>query len=370
MHVRLAMQAGHFEFLPFRPCRCHLVKVTIVMKVDNPRSALLSDFEVLLLLKEMEDQQQSSKGGASDLTQANLEEGMAKVPDNLRTVQYATMSTLCQPSRACLYQQAEHIQTFHTALKKAGFIGGRRAAGSAKSAPQQQRQDESIVEEDMEADSDVDLPASSRNKKRRSATSSARKSKRAKKDAEDPSMRSSPPQDTNEAQDADYNAEERGPDEILPDRALTKAERLMLVNHVPRNLVELHTLVEELEMRFTESQIHELLNLVHSNLPLPLTEEEASHPNAEHNMQTEEEEQQYEEEGEERAAVDWDTLEANDRDQSIVQKSNGLFIGGDQEEEEDYDEQNAIVDDDEWINDHVGRGGGDDLDGPGGADED
>lgn len=58
------------------------------MKILNPRSALLSDFEVLLLLKEMEDQQHDAKA-AADLSQASLEQGLAKVPDNLRTVQYA-----------------------------------------------------------------------------------------------------------------------------------------------------------------------------------------------------------------------------------------------------------------------------------------
>ncbi|PWN18781.1 hypothetical protein BCV69DRAFT_233772, partial [Microstroma glucosiphilum] len=160
------------------------------MKVLNARTALLSDYEVLSLLQEMEaDQQQGNERssriaeGDADDAEKRLMEKMAKVPQNLRTIQYEILSTLSQPYRPAAHQQADHIRSFHVALKAAGFIG----------------------------------------------------------------------------------------DEILPDRALTKAERLQLVNNAPRSLVELHTLVEELGERFTESQIEELMNLVATHIPIPPT---------------------------------------------------------------------------------------------------
>lgn len=362
------------------------------MKILNPRSALLSDFEVLLILKEMEDEQQNAKSSTSDLSQANLEQGLAKVPENLRTVQYATMSTLCQPSRACLYQSADHLQNFHAALRKAGFIGGRRGAGSGKQRQVDYHEEEFAADEDEEAEEET-KQSSSKSKKRRSTTSTARKSKRARQDAEDPAMRSPPPPAL-PSDSLDYNADERGPEEILPDRALTKAERLMLVNQVPRNLVELHTLVEELEMRFTESQVNELLNLVHTHLPLPLTDEEANDPDAQPPTAGEAEaDVHYEDEDEDDAynngqagqqgPVDWDTLEMNSKtqqqqhgeatnngasDESMGQAADStapLFMGGD---DDDDDEQIHAADEDEWVNEE--RGGDDDLAGPGGDDDD
>lgn len=286
-----------------------------------------------------------------------------------------TMSTLCQPSRACLYQSPEHIQNFHAALKKAGFIGGRRGASSSAKQIKVGDADEMLADED-EGEEEIAAASLSKGKKRRSTIKSgARKSKRAKQDMDDPSMKSPPPEDFAAL---DYNAEERGPDEILPDRALTKAERLMLVNQVPRNLVELHVLVEEVEIRFNESQINELLALIHANLPLPPTDEEANDPNAQQQeMQDEyaDEEAEYAEE-EDAGPVDWDTLEMNAQkpaapapaaDASMATDSAApLFMGGDEEEEEGYGQQ----DDDEWVNDHVGRGGDDDLAGPGGDDDD
>lgn len=49
---------------------------------------------------------------------------------------------------------------------------------------------------------------------------------------------------------------------------LNRSERLQIVNHAPQSIVELHTLVEELEERFHPHQIEELISLVQTYLPV------------------------------------------------------------------------------------------------------
>lgn len=49
---------------------------------------------------------------------------------------------------------------------------------------------------------------------------------------------------------------------------LNRSERLQIVNHAPQSVVELHTLVEELEERFHPNQIEELIALVQNYLPI------------------------------------------------------------------------------------------------------
>lgn len=157
-----------------------------------------------------------------------------------------------------------------------------------------------------------------------------------------------------EQQRATYNPEERGPDEILPDRALTKAERLQLVNNAPRSLVELHTLVEELGERFTESQIEELMNLVATHIPIPPTEDEVAGGAGQMN------EAAYEDESGAAAEAGADESGAG----------NGLFIGGAEDDSQYvYDEQGVGEgeDDDDFVNGT--NGGGDDLAGEGGNDD-
>lgn len=62
------------------------------MKILNPRSALLSDYEMLSLLREMDEEQHQAVGDNSSLgwalAEEKVEEAMKKVPDNLRTIQY------------------------------------------------------------------------------------------------------------------------------------------------------------------------------------------------------------------------------------------------------------------------------------------
>lgn len=81
------------------------------MKVLNARTALLSDYEVLSLLQEMEaDQQQGNERssriaeGDADDAEKRLVEKMAKVPQNLRTIQYEVRQArgVTRPSVLCV----------------------------------------------------------------------------------------------------------------------------------------------------------------------------------------------------------------------------------------------------------------------------
>lgn len=51
---------------------------------------------------------------------------------------------------------------------------------------------------------------------------------------------------------------------------LNKSERLQIVNHAPQSVVELHTLVEELQDRFQPEQIDQLLALIQMHLPVAI----------------------------------------------------------------------------------------------------
>ncbi|GAC96390.1 hypothetical protein PHSY_003970 [Pseudozyma hubeiensis SY62] len=108
---------------------------------------------------------------------------LSKVPENLRTIQYETISSLSQTTKPCAHQEAENIAAFLDELKARGY---------------------SI--NDSEA--------------RRGAL------------------------------------------------GLNRSERLQIVNHAPQSMVELHTLVEELEERFHPHQIQELISLVQTYLPI------------------------------------------------------------------------------------------------------
>lgn len=55
---------------------------------------------------------------------------------------------------------------------------------------------------------------------------------------------------------------------IEKEKRLTKGERLLLVNHAPTSEIELYSLVEEIEERFTMDQIQDLLAIVGAHLPI------------------------------------------------------------------------------------------------------
>lgn len=84
----------------------HSVGTYHVMRILKARSALLSDFEVLKVLKEMESEQKAQVNGAIELSEADDmsedalrnasttksdgddDSWLSKVPENLRTIQY------------------------------------------------------------------------------------------------------------------------------------------------------------------------------------------------------------------------------------------------------------------------------------------
>ena len=133
------------------------------------------------------------------------------------------MATLRQPDRPCHLQSADHIRSFQSALKRAGFIGGRRGT----QAPNEHQ---------------LESAATSKKRKATGRGSSRKKSKRNEESIADDEEDAQEEEEEYEQMETDHAATtSSGPGEILPDRALTKAERLQLVNHVPANLVELMT---------------------------------------------------------------------------------------------------------------------------------
>ncbi|KAJ1028707.1 hypothetical protein NDA16_001873 [Ustilago loliicola] len=168
------------------------------MRILKARSALLSDFEVLKVLKEMEAEQKGRLNSTSHISEINEDTDaqdqptakgdeddlwLSKVPENLRTIQYETISSLSQTTRPCAHQEADNIAAFLDELKSRGYSVN-----------------------DSEA--------------KRGAL------------------------------------------------GLNRSERLQIVNHAPQSVVELHTLVEELEERFHPHQIEELIALVQNYLPI------------------------------------------------------------------------------------------------------
>lgn len=114
------------------------------MRVVRSQAALLSDWEVLQLLRESEERHKlqtserrqrvlagdsaSGRGGV-----ASDEDSGEGVPPNVRTIQFEvrhvaarhltakTISSLSQPARPCAHQSAERIHAFLDALEKKGF---------------------------------------------------------------------------------------------------------------------------------------------------------------------------------------------------------------------------------------------------------
>lgn len=85
----------------------------IVMKVKSARTALLSDFEVLSLMREMDKKQQHQE--KTDAEQ-NPERAMQFLPPNLRTIQYSVLETLSNVQRPCAHQTKASIPKFMDSL--------------------------------------------------------------------------------------------------------------------------------------------------------------------------------------------------------------------------------------------------------------
>lgn len=87
------------------------------MRILKARAALLSDYEVLQLLREGEDEQ---KNEARMRKEQNLPE--LEVSPNLRTMQFEAISSLSQPFRTCARQNAGQIRAFLDDLAARGYV--------------------------------------------------------------------------------------------------------------------------------------------------------------------------------------------------------------------------------------------------------
>lgn len=91
------------------------------MRVIKARAALLSDFEVLQLLKDSESEQRDDARSRKE-SKADLAEDDHDVPPNLRTIQFETISSLSQAFRPCSVQNAQHIHSFKQMLQDRGYV--------------------------------------------------------------------------------------------------------------------------------------------------------------------------------------------------------------------------------------------------------
>lgn len=93
------------------------------MRIVSPRSALLSDFEVLQLLCESEELQRTRAGiwRSKAGVEAGEEDDAYSVPPNVRTVQFEAISSLSQSARPCAHQTKEQVREFLSDLASKGY---------------------------------------------------------------------------------------------------------------------------------------------------------------------------------------------------------------------------------------------------------
>ncbi|WFD19392.1 hypothetical protein MCAP1_001622 [Malassezia caprae] len=91
------------------------------MRVIKARAALLSDFEVLQLLKECEADQREDARNRKE-SGADPAEDDNDVPPNLRTIQFETIASLSQGFRPCSVQNAQHITSFKQLIHDRGYV--------------------------------------------------------------------------------------------------------------------------------------------------------------------------------------------------------------------------------------------------------
>ena len=87
------------------------------MRVIKVRAALLSDFEVLQLLRDSEAEQRNEAR-----TRKEQQVSDTDIASNFRTMQFEAITSLSQPFRACSLQTAEHIRAFLDDLQKRGYV--------------------------------------------------------------------------------------------------------------------------------------------------------------------------------------------------------------------------------------------------------
>lgn len=95
------------------------------MRLLRTRAALLSDFEVLQLLREAEEKQRAAARKEAD---AGADAWMKTVEPNVRTIQFEvgphthqTIASLSQAHRPCAHQEAAHVTAFLDDLAAQGF---------------------------------------------------------------------------------------------------------------------------------------------------------------------------------------------------------------------------------------------------------
>ena len=87
------------------------------MRVLKARAALLSDYEVLQLIRENEAEQRNDARNRKEQLDTDMD-----VPSNLRTMQFEMISALSQPYRPCAFQRAEQIRAFLDDLNARGYV--------------------------------------------------------------------------------------------------------------------------------------------------------------------------------------------------------------------------------------------------------
>lgn len=115
------------------------------MKVRNARAALLSDYELLLNMQELErkrvqaaaknaklnDTTSDLVAGEETYTDENMENekelACITIPSNLRNIQYPLLETLSNVQRPCAHQNEKHIASFLDAIT--AWERGRDVAG-------------------------------------------------------------------------------------------------------------------------------------------------------------------------------------------------------------------------------------------------
>ncbi|WFD46649.1 hypothetical protein GLX27_001286 [Malassezia furfur] len=87
------------------------------MRIVKTRAALLSDYEVLQLLRDTETRQREAARPDNE----DAEAWMKAVPPNVRTIQFETIASLSQAHRPCARQEAHHIHGFLKAVEEKGY---------------------------------------------------------------------------------------------------------------------------------------------------------------------------------------------------------------------------------------------------------
>lgn len=86
-------------------------------------------------------------------------------------------------------------------------------------------------------------------------------------------------------------------------------EKLMIMNSLPRSLVNLYSIIEECEARFTQEQCEEILANIETNFPSPEEEEESQEDIEMEGQEHAEEEQEDDDDDDEDQFVQEDDLE-------------------------------------------------------------